>query len=611
MTGYVPPRDLGDWKCPAHSDNRPSLSVRATDERVLMFCHAGCAISDVLGALSLSEQDLFDKPVTANGHDENWTPFGQAIARYQYRDEKGDLLYEVCRTENKEFPVRTVDRSAKQGWSWKLGDTRRVLFRLPQVIEAIAQGRVIWIVEGERDVLAMERAGEVATCNLGGAGKWRPDYADFFAGAHVHIIRDKDTAGYNHGEQVMNSLRDRATNVVLWEAGFGKDASDHLATGRTLSSLVRVSLPAEVKQGPLERQSIAELIRQVDASPHPGWLARPVWPADSHGVIGAEQKLGKTWMVLDLVVSVASDGVWLESFPVENPGPVLVFLGEGGERKMLRRLRAIAELKKTDLESLPIELCMRVPHLTQAEHLEIVAQWVDELHPRLVVVDPLYLAARGAKGSDLYAMGEHLEEIQHLTQKVGAALVIVHHWNKTGEGTGAARMSGAGPAEWGRVLVSASVVRRATHPVTQETSVTINVEFTGDEIPETDFRFIRKVSVDDPNSLDSPMHYSVEKVETWDEPHESNGSNEGLSPAARNVAKVLRGLGRPVTVRRLGDALAEMGTPLRPRTIQKALISLKAAKLAIEAGESFAAQVLWRPDEEFSDEVDSEAPNLP
>jgi len=273
----------------------------------------------------------------------------------------------------------------------------------------------------------------------------------------------------------------------------------------------------------LEFKTIGELAVEVDARPHPGFLARPVWPADAYGVIGAEAKLGKTWMVGDLIVSVASDGVWLEQFPVERPGVVVAFLGEGGPRKMLRRFRAIGAAKNVAVEDLPIHLSMRVPHLTNKEHIDEITRKVVELQPVLVVVDPLYLAARGAKGSDLYAMGEHLETVQHVTQSVGAALVVVHHFNQTGSGTGSGRLSGAGPAEWGRVLVSASAVAKHTDNKTQATTATIRLEFTGDEIPETTHHFCRKVWAEDPDKLDSRLHYLIggvtqEQAQAADDP---------------------------------------------------------------------------------------------
>ncbi|MGH9054335.1 MAG: AAA family ATPase, partial [Acidimicrobiales bacterium] len=194
----------------------------------------------------------------------------------------------------------------------------------------------------------------------------------------------------------------------------------------------------------------SEVAARIDAAPAPRWLAQPVWPEDAYGVIAAEKKAGKTWMILDLAVSVASDTPWLGVYPVGKPGPALLFLGEGGERKMIRRLRSVCESRGVLLDGLPLRLCHRVPLLTSALQLDEIREEIEKVRPAVVIIDPLYLAAAGAKSSDLYAMGAVLSGVQAVCQGAGAALVVVTHWNKTGEGHGAHRMTGAGPAEWGR-----------------------------------------------------------------------------------------------------------------------------------------------------------------
>jgi hypothetical protein len=144
-----------------------------------------------------------------------------------------------------------------------------------------------------------------------------------------------------------------------------------------------------------------------------------------------------------------------------------VFLGEGGERAMVRRLRAICAHKHLDLEQLAarrlLRLCLRVPKLTSGDELAAVAGELAAHPAALVIVDPLYLAVAGAAtGADLYGMGAVLAGIQAVCQRAGAALVVVTHWNKTGEGRGAKRISGVGPGAWGRVLASAEVAHRST-----------------------------------------------------------------------------------------------------------------------------------------------------
>lgn len=51
----------GKWiaKCPAHPDKRPSLSIKLTQDRILLHCFAGCSIEKILNALGMHEKELF------------------------------------------------------------------------------------------------------------------------------------------------------------------------------------------------------------------------------------------------------------------------------------------------------------------------------------------------------------------------------------------------------------------------------------------------------------------------------------------------------------------------------------------------------------------------
>src|SRR5437899_8458002 len=159
---------VGDtWmaRCPAHDDHNPSLAIKDGDRGVVLHCHAGCRQEAVLAALPVEKRDLFADA----GMDTH------ILAMYDYTDEKGALLYQVVRFAPKNFRQRRPDGLG--GWTWNLNGTRRVLYHLPQLRAAIAAGKRVFIVEGEKDVAAVERAGYAATCNSGGAGKWRRDYA--------------------------------------------------------------------------------------------------------------------------------------------------------------------------------------------------------------------------------------------------------------------------------------------------------------------------------------------------------------------------------------------------------------------------------------------------
>ncbi len=229
-------------RCPAHDDRKASLRVAGTRHgKVVLHCHAGCTVEAVVAALDLSMADL-----GPDRQDGGWTPRGPAVAIYDYVDEGGKLLFHVCRTADKQFPCRRPDPTSKTGWAWNLRGVRRVLYRLPQVLAAARSGRVIYVPEGEKDVHAIELAGGVATCNPGGAGKWKREYAEMLHGAgKVVVIADKDKPGRDHARSVAESFRGIVTEVVIVEARSGKDAADHLAAGHGLDDFVPVGASKE------------------------------------------------------------------------------------------------------------------------------------------------------------------------------------------------------------------------------------------------------------------------------------------------------------------------------------------------------------------------------
>lgn len=174
-----------------------------------------------------------------------WTPHGTAVAVYSYVDEAGELLFQVCRTADKQFPQRRPDPSSKSGWRWNLDGVSRAIYRLPQIRAAIERGDTIYVVEGEKDVLRLEAEGLVATCSPGGASKkgpskWKPDYTAQLAGAReVVVIADHDEAGIRHALATAADLEQAGIpHRTLVPSTAGHDVSDHLHDGRTLDELV-------------------------------------------------------------------------------------------------------------------------------------------------------------------------------------------------------------------------------------------------------------------------------------------------------------------------------------------------------------------------------------
>jgi hypothetical protein len=157
---------------------------------------------------------------------------------YPYTDENGDLLYEVVRLVPKDFRQR---RPHPLGWEWSLGDVRRVLYRLHDIIVDVAAGKTILVPEGERDVNNLVRLGFAATCNSGGANKWRDDISEPLRGADVVLLPDADEPGWKHVNAVGNALTGIAKSIrILILPGGHKDVSDWLAAGGTAEQLAKL-----------------------------------------------------------------------------------------------------------------------------------------------------------------------------------------------------------------------------------------------------------------------------------------------------------------------------------------------------------------------------------
>lgn len=261
-----PKRNGQGWqaRCPAHDDDRPSLSVHTGDDgRVLINCHAGCGFADVLAALDLGTRDLF--PDNGQAKDKAVVPTRRISETYDYEDERGELLYQVVRFEPKDFRQRRPNDDG--GWIWDLKGVRRVLYRLPELLKADPSSTV-FICEGEKDVDRLRSHGlMIATCCAGGAVKWKHVDDSPLHGRHVVVIPDNDRPGINHAQQVAAALHGKAASVKvlgpLVEIEHG-DASDFLDDGGDPEDLDRLATEAaKWKPGP---PPVAPAYRSADAS---------------------------------------------------------------------------------------------------------------------------------------------------------------------------------------------------------------------------------------------------------------------------------------------------------------------------------------------------------
>lgn len=166
-------------------------------------------------------------------------------ATYTYTDINGVALYQSVRFEEEGCEKTFRQRRKMDGdWVYRLGDVETVLYRLPELIEHIALDRVIYIVEGEKDVETLREKGIPATCNPMGAGKWKEEYNTHFTGARVAILPDNDISGEKHAESVARHLHNIAASiqiVTLPNLPAKGDITDWIKMGGTVEELYRLT----------------------------------------------------------------------------------------------------------------------------------------------------------------------------------------------------------------------------------------------------------------------------------------------------------------------------------------------------------------------------------
>lgn len=207
--------------CPAHDDRQASgVLSEGNDGRALICCHAGCSTNAVVQALGLQIADLFPEDRAVNAPKAR----PEVIATYSYQDRQGHCRYQVVRLDPKGFRQRRPD--GKGRWIWNLQGIQRLPYQLPSLI-ASPPDVPVWIVEGERDVDRLMKAGFTATCNSGGAGKFGPELVRWFKNRDVVVLADQDAAGWRHCFQVAWLLEPAAASVrVVDILPHGKDVSE-------------------------------------------------------------------------------------------------------------------------------------------------------------------------------------------------------------------------------------------------------------------------------------------------------------------------------------------------------------------------------------------------
>lgn len=556
--------------CPSHDDNKPSLSVNKNEDgAVLLYCHKGCDTKDVLARIDLDWPDLFPRSA-------------RVVAVYDYRDEQGVLLQQVLRYKPKGFSQRQPD--GKGGWIPTVNGVRRVLYRLPEL-----KGRTtVYIAEGEKDADRLWEQGIPATCNPGGAGKWKDEYTKQlkWAGAsRVVVFPDHDVQGEDHARDVARSCLRAGFEVKivrLWHESpsekHGEDISDWLDEN-TLDENTKEELTQAIKSAPLAQPAdFAEPEpppqQNTPTAAWPLYDGADTWefPATESLVDGLLPLGGVTWvggmpkrykslLMLYVCLAIASRQEEIaDHFEIHSYPKILYVAREDGGSRLKERRDDILAAWEEEPKPGAIQFVIR-PRLDLLNPAHVV--WLRETclreEIRLLVLDTWTALSPSADPLGAKDQAALADTIIRLCEDIGGQVVVVDHSRKNrqeGQAISSADIFGP-PQKWAA----------AEHIVMLDMTTDgkrLEVFVEGKDI-ETNRFFL---TVSPPESEEEKFTY-VGTIQEFKEANRKTGQENREA-----ILKALQRTPQGLTEAGIVEALKDDGLTVSPQTVRRHLSRL-------------------------------------
>lgn len=233
--------DKAQARCPCHDDKQASLTITKGRRSALLHCHAGCNFEDIIQKVGLKKQDLYF---------EERPPGSSWRAYVEGREHKRiEAVYNYVSYINGECEftkIRMQDKRIIYGvlcngrFTYGLGgkhrkDLKSVYGDLKALNKAIAEGKPIFVPEGEKDVDTLTKRGYTAT-TYGAVNDWQSEFATLFKGAEVYILADNDEPGRKVANTILSDLKGiaKSAKVIVPVPDIPKaDISDFFAAGHS------------------------------------------------------------------------------------------------------------------------------------------------------------------------------------------------------------------------------------------------------------------------------------------------------------------------------------------------------------------------------------------
>jgi hypothetical protein len=396
---------------------------------------------------------------------------------WHYVDEDGTSLFIKQRFKTNDAKgktyklLRVMPDGSRVG---KLGDCRIVPYRLPELRQAIQDGRVIYLCEGEKAADALSSLGVVATTAHTGAGGWNDDLNQYFIGANVVIVPDNDSAGWSYAHKVVESfisnknirsvrvlelpvkeLKEDAFEWVHKYDGTRSELAQLAKASPVINSVLQVLPPQQFMDAtlkthasPPETESAQELSVK---EPKPSkllveswdsiqdepveWLVDSIIPKKAFVALYAPPASYKSFIALDLAEAIATGRDWM-GHRIPKKGAVLYICGEG-HGGMGARVKACKIQNQSpegaNLYIIRAQLNLRSSPEDFAELINAITDLVAQIEEPLeiIMLDTLMrMSGGGFNENSSEDMGAFITQAGKLQELFNCALLVIHHSGK-------------------------------------------------------------------------------------------------------------------------------------------------------------------------------------
>ncbi|MEO1673300.1 MAG: AAA family ATPase, partial [Cyanobacteria bacterium J06631_2] len=415
---------------------------------------------------------------------------------WEYPNREGNPLVRVIRVDDGKGgkPKRWQEHWNGKVWVKGLKGIKREdipVYRYAEIKEAIADGKTIFIVEGESCADAMWSIGLPATTNIGGSGKWQPsDTVDLVGMARTVLCPDRDKPGMKHMEALAEEFPESQWLYAfpyspLWKKlprSQGFDVADWIEDYKLTAKQVIYhvgakgnTIPREVSKDNTFSQMCAQF-DEINAIECPGerkWmlykLAREHKVSVSQIMDAYEAALTNRPIfdgvgVRDLLEKSPERFDWLVAALMPMATTALLYAEAGTGKTLLVNsiIKAVAggedwngyptkhgkvlyiqtdepevntahNLKEAGFESVPNEN-LTIYFKWQFSQIGQLRETIEKEKPKLVVIDSLTSCNRNTAVEEKNVeYARTLYELRDIAMETGCAVIVLHHENKNGK----------------------------------------------------------------------------------------------------------------------------------------------------------------------------------